>query len=86
LSYSVKWHEDALKDLKKLPKHIAKKIIDKIEHYLINNPITLGKALKGIFNGLYRYRYSDYRVIYAIDKNKSEIIILRIRHRKDVYE
>ncbi|MBF0120115.1 MAG: type II toxin-antitoxin system RelE/ParE family toxin [Desulfobacterales bacterium] len=86
MNYNVKWHEEALQDLKKLPKQMAKNIIDKVESYLIKNPVSLGKALKGLFSGLYRYRYSDYRIIYSIDETYSEIMILSIGHRKDVYK
>jgi mRNA interferase RelE/StbE len=85
LDYSVKWHEDSLQDLKKLPKQTAKSIIERVEAYLIKDPVSLGKPLKGIFNGLYRYRYGDYRIIYAIDEDKAQIMILSIGHRKDVY-
>jgi len=38
------------------------------------------------FQGLYRYRYGSYRIIYAIDRRSVVILILRIGDRKDVYE
>ena len=41
-------------------------------------------VLKGRFAGLRKYRFGDYRVIYAILDD--EVLVLRIRHRKDVYK
>ncbi len=33
----------------------------------------------------YRIRVGVYRIVYTVDKIKRQIIIQRIRHRKDVY-
>ena len=57
-----------------------------MKDYLSKDPLSLGKPLKGIFKGLYRYRYGSYRIIYAIDRGSVVILILRIADRKDVYE
>jgi mRNA interferase RelE/StbE len=54
--------------------------------YLSKDPISLGKPLKGIFKGPYRYRYGSYRIIYAIDRESVIILILRAGDRKDVYQ
>lgn len=86
MAYKVQWHEDTLKDLDKLDKEIVRKIVDRVNTYLIRAPLKLGKALTGQFSGLYRYRYGDYRVIYVVDIAKEMIMVLRVRHRKDVYK
>jgi len=86
LIYSIQWHEEAVKDLQKIDQQKQKKIIAKIKDYLSKEPLSLGKPLKGIFKGLYRYRYGSYRVIYAIDRESVIILILRIANRKDVYQ
>jgi mRNA interferase RelE/StbE len=44
------------------------------------------KALKGDLAGRYRYRVGDYRVIYRIDDDTAEVIILLIKHRREVYD
>ena len=86
MTYSIQWHEDAINDLKKIDRQKQKKIIARIKDYLSKDPQSLGKPLKGIFKGLYRYRYGSYRVIYAIDRETVIILILRIADRKDVYQ
>ncbi|HPD60720.1 MAG TPA: type II toxin-antitoxin system RelE/ParE family toxin [Thermodesulfobacteriota bacterium] len=85
MSYSVKWHEKAIEDLKDVDKKSAKGLIERVKNYLPEDPLSLGKPLKGIFKGLYRYRFGDYRVIYSIDKKENTILILRVGKRKDVY-
>lgn len=86
MAYKIIWHQDAADDLLKLDKKLQKQIINRIKNYLVAEPLSLGKPLKGIFKGLHRYRYGDYRIIYSIDRLDEKIIVLRVGHRKDVYE
>jgi len=75
-----------LKTLKDVDKKSAKGLIERVKNYLPEDPLSLGKPLKGIFKGLYRYRFGDYRVIYSIDKKENSIFILRIGKRKNIYQ
>jgi len=86
LTYNIRWHEEAINDLKKIDRQAQKKIIARIKDYLSKDPLSLGKPLQGIFKGLYRYRYGSYRIVYAIDRESVIILILRIADRKNVYE
>jgi len=86
LAYKVIWHTDAIEDLLNLDKNMQKKIAVKVKDYLAKEPLTLGKPLQGIFKGLHRYRYGDYRIVYSIDRSNENVIILRIGHRKDIYK
>ena len=86
MSYTALWHEDALKDLKKINKKDAEKIIEKVETYLTKDPQQLGKPLKTHLKGFYRYRIGKYRVIYIIKENELLIIILKVGKRDEVYK
>ena len=86
MAYKAIWHEESLKDLKKFDRTIAKKIVEKVKNYLIQDPLKLGIPLKGNLKGLYRYRVGEYRVIYVIDKEEKKVIILKINHRKKIYK
>lgn len=85
MAYKVRWHEDVLDDLRDLDKEVAKKIIDRVTAYLVQDPLKLGKPLKENLAGLFRYRFGDYRVMYVVDIPDQEITILKVRHRKDIY-
>ncbi len=65
---------------------LAKKIARCFE-YLEQNPRFHPniKALKGDFAGYYRYRIGDYRVIYQVDDESSQVIVNTIVHRRDAY-
>ncbi len=77
----VIYTEKAEKDIEKLEKKIRNRVykaIEKIEKGIIRR----GK-LKGQDNS-YKIRLGKYRVIFDID-HKGNIIIIRIKLRKDVY-
>ena len=83
--YKVAYLNSVEEDLKKLDKTTARKILSRIETYLACDPKELGKPLKGEFQGYWRYRWGDYRVIYKISEREILILVLRISNRKDVY-
>jgi len=43
------------------------------------------RKLRGSEN-LWRLRVGDYRIVYGIDDSARVVDVLRIRHRRDVYE
>ena len=80
--YTVIWSESAEKQLKKLDRSVAKQIYRKVGQ-LAEDPYRNTKRLVGMDG--YRLRVGDYRVIYRIDNNKLEILILKTGHRKNIY-
>jgi mRNA interferase RelE/StbE len=83
LAYNIVYKKSVHRDLKKLSKPEAKRILDQIETELVKKPKS-NPLLKGQFAGLRKYRIGDYRVIYAI--LEKDVLILRIGNRKDVYK
>ena len=83
MAYSVVYKNSVHRDLKSLSKAEAKRIMDLVEHDLVKRPES-NPVLKGQFAGLRKFRVGDYRVIYAL--MGSEILILRIGNRKNVYK
>lgn len=77
--------KSAVRDLKKLPGEIQKRIILKLDFYT-NSSDSLKFAEKLIDTrfGEWRFRIGDYRVIFDVERGR--IIILKIGHRKDVYK
>jgi len=81
LAYSIGYKRSVERDLKKLPKAEARRILDQIEEELSEKAAAY-TVLKGQFAGLRKFRVGDYRVIYAILDD--DVLVLRIGHRKDV--
>jgi len=85
--YVVVFKKSAAKELQALPKKVQQKILDAVQ-LLSLNPYTellQIKKMKGA-DSLYRVRIQDYRVIYLIENQIIKITIIKISHRKEVYE
>ncbi|MFH1995100.1 MAG: type II toxin-antitoxin system RelE/ParE family toxin [Nitrospinota bacterium] len=83
MAYNIVYKKSVHRDLKKISKVEAGRILDQIEQELFKKPES-NPVLKGQFAGLRKFRVGDYRVIYALLGD--DILILRIGHRKNVYK
>lgn len=52
----------------------------------MSEPRARGKALKGNFSTLWRYRTGDWRIICDIQDEILLVTVLKIGNRKDVYK
>ncbi len=82
MDYSITYKKSVAKDLKRIGKTNAKRVLDKIDTDLVRNPERF-PALSEPFAGLRKFRVGDYRVIFAILDD--DVLVLRVQHRKDVY-
>jgi addiction module RelE/StbE family toxin len=82
LAYSISYKSTVSRDLARLGKAEARRILARVEKDLSQKADSC-PALKGKWAGLRKYRVGDYRVIFAILER--EVLILRIGHRRDVY-
>jgi mRNA interferase RelE/StbE len=85
--YEVVFKKTAVKELQALPQRVRQKILDAVQ-LLSLNPYTellQIKKMKGA-DGLYRIRIQDYRVIYLIENQIIKVTVIKIGHRKDIYE
>lgn len=74
------------KDIPALPASAKVMIKKSIEERLTIDPVGFGKPLRYNLKGCRRLRVSDYRVVYRIESPTHKVIILAIKHRKDIYE
>ena len=73
-------------DISNLPKSGREQIKRAIESRLTTDPVGLGKPLRYSFIGHRRVRVGDYRIIYRIDGHKKIVVVVAIKHRKEVYD
>ena len=84
MSYQVVISRTALKHLRGLPDSVRMCVTREIEG-LRDDPRPVGYIkLKGSADE-YRVRVGDYRVRYRIDGSASQVAVIDVRHRKDVY-
>jgi len=75
----------AIRDIKKLPKFIQKRIITKLDFFCKQeNPLLFAKPLTDHRTGNFRFRIGEYRVIFDVEND--EIKIHHIGHRREVYK
>lgn len=87
IRYQIRYIDEVVK------KHIpdlpisARALIKKaIEERLTIDPIGFGKPLRYSLKGHRRLRVSDYRVVYRIEPETKTVLIVAIKHRKDIYD
>jgi mRNA interferase RelE/StbE len=68
-----------------LPEAVSAAVIDFITGALLENPQRIGRALRNELEGVHSARRGTYRVLYRINEDAREVIVLRIDHRSDVY-
>ncbi|MCA0362602.1 MAG: type II toxin-antitoxin system RelE/ParE family toxin [Bacteroidetes bacterium] len=91
MEYILKYHKAADKELSKLPPTLQLEII-KLIRELAHNPKPKGyKKLKG-YKSLrtpgkecFRIRLKNYRIIYTLEEAIITIEIIKIAHRREVY-
>jgi len=82
--WTVEVNRKALKELAALPKPIAARCWEAIRG-LAEDPFPQGfRSIEGMDNG-YRIRVGTYRIVYSVNQAQVTVLVLRVRHRKDVY-
>ena len=80
---------EADRQLDKLDPQVAKRILKFLNQRVrtLDNPRSIGEALRGSKLGeFWKYRVGDYRLICSIEDRRVLILVLRIGHRREVYE
>jgi len=77
---------DAKKQLDKLDRHTAKRLVKKLIWLAnLDNPLALAKPLTNAKIGDFRFRFGDYRAIAVVNEAKKTIAIAAIGHRREIY-
>lgn len=78
---------EAQTDLKRLDPAVQTRLLDRLEWIGANAEALRHQPLHGEeWRGCFKYRIGDYRIIYQLDRAKTQVIVLKARHRREVYE
>lgn len=85
--FSVDFSDKAKRFLKKLDKHLASRIVDRLEN-LKENPVPSDAVFIGREGGdkVFRYRIGDYRALYKLKDAEKIVLITKIDKRPRVYD
>lgn len=81
--YKIEFKKSAAKEIKSLPDKYLKKVLDKISSLSQTPRPSDCKKLTG--RNEYRLRVGVYRIIYMIEDDKLVILVIKVVHRKNVY-
>lgn len=86
--WSLEFDEAARKELRKLDRPAQQLILTYLRERIATHedPRRFGKALSHELAGLWRYRIQNYRLICNIEDQNLIVLVLRVGHRKDVYQ
>ena len=84
---TIEWGTRAIRDMRRLPARERERIIAKIEQCAAN-PTSLARQVVALTGGPYRrLRVGDYRVIFDVEQgNPANMVVLRVRHRREAYD
>lgn len=88
MAWRIEYDESAKKDLAKLDKPTARRILSFLRERVLKqeSPRDIGEALKGLkFGELWKYRVGDYRIVAQIRDQEFIVLVVRIGHRRNVY-
>jgi len=84
-SFKLFFKASAEKELRRIPQPHLGKIVQKIES-LVVHPRPQGVQMLRGDDRYYRIRQADYRIVYEISDEEKRITIIKIGHRREVYE
>lgn len=82
--YKVTIEVPAWNDLMKLPRKTQEQILEVLEALELD-PRPFGVVKLSGPDDLYRVRSGDYRVVYRIEDDVLQVLVVKIGHRREVY-
>lgn len=84
--YQVDFTPGAEGDLCRLDAAIAQRVVRRLRWLAENFEAIRPEPLTQQWEGVFKLRVGDYRVLYTYDRAKRKIVVHFIRHRCDVYK
>jgi len=88
MAWKIDFSPTALKQLDKLDKPIANRILRFLRERVegLDDPRTIGARLQGTLSEFWKYRVGDYRLICSLQDDRLVVLVLRIGHRSEIYK
>ena len=85
MAWKIYLSGNALKQLRKLDKPIANRILKFLRGRIekLDDPRKIGERLQGPLGDFWKYRVGDYRIIASIEDKLVRILVVRIGNRRE---
>ena len=88
MAWTVDYTETASRQLRKLEKQAARRIVDFMDDRVAGqqDPRSTGKALTGpLLGAFWRYRLGDYRITCDLQDGALRVLVVELGNRRDIY-
>ncbi len=88
MAWTIRLLRAAEKDLSRIDRVWQRRILAYLESDVATaaDPRERGKPLTGPLSGFWRYRVGDYRIVCELDHGVKVVMVIRVAHRRDVYD
>ncbi len=86
LNWKILYVESAVSDIQELDGSDRKIIKKAIEDKLGTDPLKYGLPLRRTLKKFFKLRVGDYRIIYQIEQKEVIVLVVKIGHRREVYD
>lgn len=86
MTYSIEFSPSAAKAVTKIDKRSQLRIAGVIELLAFEPRPPAAKMLRGGDHGRWRVRVGDYRIVYTVEDDRLLVLVLRVAHRREVYD
>ena len=86
MTYRFEFEGTAEADLTRLDKTVSQQVFDKLDWLCDNAEVVRHKQLKGQWSGVFSLHVGHYRTLYKLCRKERLIVILFVKHRREVYD
>ncbi|MCW4035984.1 MAG: type II toxin-antitoxin system RelE/ParE family toxin [Candidatus Bathyarchaeota archaeon] len=83
MTFTILLHPKAARELNKIKEPMRSRIKGRLAE-LRDDPEEMGKQLR--YTDFWSLRIGDYRAIYDIKREREQVIVLFVGHRRNVYD
>jgi mRNA interferase RelE/StbE len=85
MTWTFEFSKNAEKQFKKLDVTVQSRIKKAVLERMVINPKLALIPLAGDKVGLYKFRVGDYRLLCSRDDDTLHVLVVKVKHRKDIY-
>jgi mRNA interferase RelE/StbE len=88
MAWTIEFDPTARRELEKLDKSISDRILKFLHERIaaLDDPRRIGERLQGTLRQFWKYRVGDYRLICSIKDDRLVVIVVRVGHRRQIYQ
>ena len=86
MAWTIEFAKSAQKELSKLERSAAQRIIAFLRDRVAVDPRSVGGPLKGELSVFWKYRIGEYRLYADIQDDRVTVLVVKVGHRRNVYQ